>query len=1105
MATFEQEILEELKKINENLDNSNYYSNKQGGRSYSQNNLSLFDNGSESWNELRKKRNQHKKDYDELNEKNKKWKEQWKRTHGGSLDGFEDSEVSKNLNKGLRQRGNTLERSNREYEKANRKIARVINGVAETISSALKTAGTIITSEMQKDFNNYSAEIQTATVDLETNSKVLTNNLKLSGQAIASSMTSTFSVLTSGIKEGAFNAANAMTDLTVSSVSTELENNLLRLKQSNSKILIEKERELKNYQENSKEIEAVTGTLVAATALIPGGQLASVAIAAGAGLVQAGISLWRQIEGAKKEIDLKKLELQYKYNEQQQQEYINAVNTLYETASNLIKPVLNLSNSIWSYTELADKNFKNAAKGLGKMGDSTISYTKKMLKIAGNLHVDGNTYLNRSHEQLAQQQQKYSETTGFAIELDDNDYLKSNLMGEIWDQNTVNDINASLQLYNHSVSSGSEMMFEMYDTARKMGLSQAKFSKELAKNLKLAEKHQFKGGVKGLMQMTAWAQKVRFNMDEFGSVLDKMKEGGFENAMTSSAQLQVLGGNFAMGADPLAMLWETYNDPAALGKRLNGMVRGMGTFNSKTGEVDFNMNDTLMLQSMAKATGQSVENLMNQARINVKSKHLEHLLKDSYSQKQKDLIISKATLDEDGNWKVNRKDINDLQESDFAELESIESGILYNVKDIAKMMSMSDKQAAAKEKSNADVASNTYDDTVKTMNTIIDQDLKFYKDNMPQITEEIRRSYTYMEKMNNLAHEKIINNTEAIAAAFDLLEDRATKDATLADQANNLIEGFKALQNGVDSFTEWLQKQGVDMSDYRDRGKIHDKDSIDKLTSDYITLAAGKYANFDNGESFGESFGTALKKYRKKDGSIDYKSLLLSDEWKNFALKGFGIGDRDLDDYIKKLGYASYNSISEKTLEVIINSLIKNMNLNKDFKKGFDNVSDGFITANGNPMFTSASSVTPIHDGSVQLAKSDPKDSALFAKSGGPFDTLFNGIFSKINEISDIVVPRSLNYEFPMKSFGDVINGSKYTTNNNKFQMEPIKIELNGKLELTNSNGQNIDIINEIRNNPVLLRTLTQLISESINDNINGGKSSYNSMMTTPRFRSLNF
>lgn len=66
-------------------------------------------------------------------------------------------------------------------------------------------------------------------------------------------------------------------------------------------------------------------------------------------------------------------------------------------------------------------------------------------------------------------------------------------------------------------------------------------------------------------------------------------------------------------------------------------------------------------------------------------------------------------------------------------------------------------------------------------------------------------------------------------------------------------------------------------------------------------------------------------------------------------------------------------------------------------------VDDGVVEGGGHPMSVAASKVTPIHDGSVSLAKSDPADSAIFAKTGGPFDKLFDGVFGKINEVYSFI------------------------------------------------------------------------------------------------------
>ena len=71
----------------------------------------------------------------------------------------------------------------------------------------------------------------------------------------------------------------------------------------------------------------------------------------------------------------------------------------------------------------------------------------------------------------------------------------------------------------------------------------------------------------------------------------------------------------------------------------------------------------------------------------------------------------------------------------------------------------------------------------------------------------------------------------------------------------------------------------------------------------------------------------------------------------------------------------------------------------KTFVKDLFRFDDGVATAtNGKPMSVAASNVVPIQDG-VTTALSDPKDTAVFAKTGGPFDTLFNDVFGRINDV----------------------------------------------------------------------------------------------------------
>ena len=115
-------------------------------------------------------------------------------------------------------------------------------------------------------------------------------------------------------------------------------------------------------------------------------------------------------------------------------------------------------------------------------------------------------------------------------------------------------------------------------------------------------------------------------------------------------------------------------------------------------------------------------------------------------------------------------------------------------------------------------------------------------------------------------------------------------------------------------------------------------------------------------------------------------------------------------------------------------------------------------------------------------------------------------VFAKINEISK-VIPKSLPYEFPEQSIKDLYKplNSQQTnsgnTSNSPIRVEPITLNIN----LDGVLGKSKEFMEELTENPMMIRTLSQLISESINKNINGGKSTYIGGIATLRFKNNGF
>jgi hypothetical protein len=167
--------------------------------------------------------------------------------------------------------------------------------------------------------------------------------------------------------------------------------------------------------------------------------------------------------------------------------------------------------------------------------------------------------------------------------------------------------------FNISASGSRDLVEETLNIAHKMGVNSAKTTKNIEHSLKLAQKYNFKGGVKGAMQMAAFAAKTGFEMQEIAGVADKLFSP--EGAVEMSAQLQVLGGEWAKLADPFTLMYKARNDVEGLTEDLVKATTASAQFNKKTGELDISALEMHRLKEVADATGLSYENLANTARV----------------------------------------------------------------------------------------------------------------------------------------------------------------------------------------------------------------------------------------------------------------------------------------------------------------------------------------------------------------------------------------------------------------------------------------------------------------------------------------------------------
>ena len=926
-------------------------------------------------------------------------------------------------------------------------VTKVAGYIGSGLNTAIQAYAKLETIESEKEYERISAQTDIIMADIDALGQKAVMAAELQAKAYTAAIDSSLSNLIDGINEGAYKAASNLIDLGAQSKIFALEQERIDLENKNTKAqrTAQKEATLKNL--GAQKTQAITNISSEAARLAgraasnvevsvlgngfntgdaPGAAADAAAnVAEGAAAANTALT---EMEGKlsvqKFENEKKITEARLKYGQEVEKKWI-------EAAANVEKAWLSFAQHVEGELLKSEAAANELGVGLGLSGKQLESFKRSMFESQVAVSKWGKTL-----EDMNKVMSSYNDSTGRNIQFSTNDFDTSFALDKLVGQDGLSaQLTSSMELFNHSVSDSNEMFYEMYKNVSKIGLNGRKYLKDLSKNLKLAERFQFKNGVKGMMDMAKWAQNTRFNMDSLDGMLQSFSENGLEGAITKAAGIQVLGGNFAMGADPLAMIWERYNDPQAFAQRLHDMLKGMGSYDAQTGEVTFNMGEQMQMEQFAKYTGQSVQDLMNQQRQRIKGEQMEKSLNNgvNWSDDEKALITNKAQL-VNGEWKVTmdngkQKSVSQLNSEDLNHLKPEDNdeklvNYVYNIMDMMTKLTGAKREATAKLE--------------------LDGYSEWYQEELTRIRNVVTDFNTNYEEYLGEFKKKMHLATNAQKTMLDLM---AQGNTNIDNASSQILQAGQNIAKTLNQVNQLLQNS---------LNKLNDMKSPSQRTVDAPSKAC-------------EKANTRFDKAVNNAVSNPFTSAATN--------------NRELHEAAAEVCRSKGHKVAAVMHEIA--------------SYGPPTMPDGIVSALGNPMSVAASKVTPIHDGTV--ATTDPQDHAIFAKTGGPFDTLFNGIFAKINEISS-VLPRSMEYIMPSERVFNEISHSKDTANNSKIQMEPIKLIIEGRLDLGNSNGQSVDIINEVRNNPILLRTLTQLISESMMKNINGGKSTYTGGVVTPRF-----
>lgn len=312
---------------------------------------------------------------------------------------------------------------------------------------------------------------------------------------------------------------------------------------------------------------------------------------------------------------------------------------------------------------------------------------------------------NMSTEELLKAQQDYLKGIGRNVSVDDSSRESMAAIARISADAGVDGLGMAAQLENFGISmeKTGDHMGKMFAQASKEGLSFQKYSDNVAKNIKIAQNYSFKDGVKGLESMAKKATAIKMDMQQIANFADKVST--VEGAIETSAKLQVLGGPFAALANPMEMLNEGLNDMEGLGDRVSKMLGSFGHLDKKTGEVTVSSFDKRRLRAYAEATGQDYNSVMEQVHTQAKRGEIEKQIGSSavaskFDKDMKELIMNTGVI-KDGKVGVNVngkfKTLDEIKEGDRETLKQQTQTESEDIKQIAMdLRSLVDKEQGLK-------------------------------------------------------------------------------------------------------------------------------------------------------------------------------------------------------------------------------------------------------------------------------------------------------------------------------------------------------------------------------------------------------------------------
>jgi hypothetical protein len=779
------------------------------------------------------------------------------------------------------------------------------------------------------------------------------------------------------------------------------------------------------------------------------------------------------------------------------------VNTAIGCVGNLINSMkgvkdllINLINPYGKINEAASKY----AKVIGLTSAGMEVYEKQLMSFAeGSKMIES---YNISPEEAAKMHTSYAQSTGKAMRMSNEDFEHSAAARLVVGEGKFVDLASKLENFGLSATDTAQKLGKMHAEAAKNGLSFEAYSRNVADNIKMAQNYTFKNGIKGLESMAKKATAMKLDMQQVANLANQVSN--VEGAIQTSAKLQVLGGPFAQLADPMGMLNEGLNDMEGLQDRIIKMIGGLGQFNKETGEVQVSTFNRLRIQEAAKAMGMDPSALMEsvhaQGKRNEISKHIESSAAAGFDDDLKELIKNTGTF-KDGKAGISvRGQFTALEDLDPEKAEEIRGQLMKetqneseDIKDIAYgLRSVNDKLEGFS----------------KLWTALKANIFKPIADMLIPIVEWFGEHKTLLKVLIGIA--AAIGVSNAIGSLFNSgknlfkMGKKVTKFGKKlftrggAKTAANAIKAAPkmSIPQGTGPFKPTaVNLKGIDPKTLRWAGPVGNSN---------VAAAASRGNIFQRGWAATKNFGGKITtklggagKFFKGIGSKGAGKFLKTIGTKG-AGKVLGIGARLGKAAAAGGGFASIGTVLGEVGDIATDALVANGKIKKG-GAAHHALSAGSNALSGAAMGAAIGSIIPGIGTAIGAAVGGVAGAVKGLWKSGAIKQAYKGVKNflglgsskpkkpkaKINTLKGKGVDLLNRYVGKVKPVLDksaVNTAAQVAKTNNDVHVtsDPYDIKLNGTLNLKGENGQTIDLMNELRNDPTMKRQLSEMIRTEI-------------------------